>query len=134
MKTVLKYESRIQEITVGLLLILIVLAVIGQNFLSIILLIDFILIAIFQYSINLIKFFQKEYPRAISRKVYIFLSTYSLLIFFGLLFFKYLDLDFSANFFSLAIFSLVILPPILIIQSLLISYSDKNLNNEKPNI
>lgn len=131
MKTVLKYESRVQENLIGLLLILIILAFIFQKIISIILIVDFFLIAIFQYSINIIKFLKKEYPKTISRKVYIFLSTYSVLVFLWLISSKFLDTDFFNAFFSLAIWSLIILPPILIIQSLLISYSDKNLKDEE---
>lgn len=133
MKTVLKYESRVQEYLVGLLLILIIVAVMGIKYISIILIVDFFLIAIFQYTINLIKFFQKEFPKTNSRKIYVFLSTYSVLVFLGLISSKFFDTSFLDSFFGLTIWSLVILPPILIIQSLIISYSDKN-SYEKSNI
>jgi len=132
MKTILKYESRIQENLIGLLLILIIGTVAKVDFLGTFLLIDFILIAIFQYTINLIKLFHRYYINTLSRKIYVFLSTYCLLMFVGLLSFKLFDLDFSPLFFNLFIWSLVIIPPILIIQSLLISYSDKKEIYEKP--
>jgi len=134
MKTILKYESRIQENLIGLLLILIIATVARVYFLGTVLLIDLILIAIFQYTINLIKFFQRSYTKTLSRKIYVLLSTYCLLMFLGLLSFKLFDSDFSAFFFNLFIWSLIVFPPILIIQSLIISYSDKNLSNEKPHI
>jgi len=133
MKTILKYESRIQETLIGLLLILIIGIVAKVDFLGTLLLIDFILIAIFQYTINLIKFFQKSYTNTFSRKIYFSLSSYCLLMFVGLLSFKLFGLDFSPFFFNLFIWSLVIIPPILIIKSLIISYSDKN-SYEKSNI
>ncbi|UQB69771.1 hypothetical protein [Epilithonimonas zeae] len=134
MKTILKYESRIQENLIGLLLILIIATVARVDWLWILLLVDFILIAIFQYTINLIKFFQKSYKKTLSRKIYVFLSTYCLLMFLGLISFKVFDKDFSASFFNFCIWSLVIFPPILIIQSLIISYSDKKEIYEKPAI
>lgn len=82
MKTVLKYESRIQEIIVGLLLFIIILLIaIDKDIIFTLLLIDFFLIAIFQYSINLIKFFQKLHPKTICRKMYVVISTYCILIF-----------------------------------------------------
>lgn len=134
MKTILKYESRVQENLIGLLLILIIATVAGLDFLGIVLLIDFFLIAIFQYTINLTKFLQRNYKNTLTRKIYVFLSTYSLLMFLGLISFKLFDLNLSNFFLNLFIWSLVILPPILIIQSLLISYSDKNIFYEKSDI
>ena len=134
MKTILKYESRIQENLIGLLLILIIATVARVYFLGTVLLIDLILIAIFQYTINLIKFFQRSYTKTLSRKIYVSLSTYSVIMFLVLLSYNFFDLDFSDIFFSLSIWSLVIFPPILILQSLLISYSDKKEIYEKPAI
>jgi len=134
MKTILKYESRIQENLIGLLLILIIATVARVDLLGVVLLVDFFLIAIFQYTINLIKFFQRSYTNTLSRKIYVSLSTYSVIMFLVLLSYNFFDLDFSDIFFSLSIWSLVIFPPILIIQSLLISYSDKKEIYEKPSI
>ena len=134
MKTILKHESRVQENLIGLLFILIILAYIVERYVPIIIIVDIFLIAIFQYSINLIKFFQRDYLKTNSRKAYIFLSTYSLLMFLGLISFNLFNLNLSNFFINLFIWSLVILPPILIIQSLLISYSDKNLIDEKSDI
>jgi len=134
MKTILKYESRIQENLIGLLLILIIATVARVDLLGVVLLVDFFLIAIFQYTINLIKFFQRSYTNTLSRKIYVSLSTYSVIMFLVLLSYNFFDLDFSDIFFSLSIWSLVIFPPILIIQSLLISYSDKKEIYEKPAI
>ena len=134
MKTLLKNESKIQEFLVSIFLLTIIIAFIAKvNFFSWALVVEFFLIAIFQYSINLIKFFQTDYTKTQSKKLYVLISTYGVLAIMGLLSFKFFDLDYSSNIFGIFIWSLMILPPILIIQSLRISYSDKTLKNEKSN-
>jgi len=102
--------------------------VMGQDFILIVLIIEFFLIAIFQYSLNVIKFNSKKYMKTDSRKVYIFLSTYVVIGFLMWLCLISLDIrDNSGNIkdiFELMMMSWLFLSPILMIQSLLISFFD----------
>lgn len=139
MKTVLKYDSQIQSFTIALFLLsFILIKFFNEDIVSRLIVGEFFLIAIVQYTNNLIKFFSKEYPRTDSRYVYIFLSSYVVIGFIILVLLSVFDIARGniplRHFFELVVISWMILSPILIIQSLLISYSDKNLNNEKPNI
>ncbi|TDX86957.1 hypothetical protein [Epilithonimonas xixisoli] len=139
MKTILKYDSQIQSFTIALFLLsFIFIKFFSDDIISKLIVGEFFLIAIVQYTNNLIKFFSKEYIRTDSRYVYIFLSSYVVIGFIILILLSIFDIAKGniplRHFFELLVISWMILSPILIIQSLLISYSDKNLNNEKPNI
>lgn len=139
MKTVLKYDSQIQSFTIALFLLsFILIKFFNEDIIFKLIVGEFFLIAIVQYTNNLIKFFSKEYPRTDSRYVYAFLSSYVVIGFIILILFSVFDVNKGSaslkNIFELMVISWMILSPILIIQSLFISYSDKNLNNEKPNI
>ncbi|WP_426278734.1 hypothetical protein ACN9MN_05755 [Chryseobacterium sp. S-02] len=129
MKTILKYDVNIQKTLILLFVVTLFMGIVtGQDFIFIILIIEFFLIAIFQYSLNLIKFNSKKYVQTDSRKVYIFLSTYVVIGFLTWLCIISLDIrDNSGNIkdiFELMIMSWLFLSPILIIQSLLISFFD----------
>lgn len=141
MKTLLKYDVNIQKTLILLFVVtLFTVMVTGQDFILILLIIEFFLIAIFQYSLNLIKFNSKKYMKTDSRKVYIFLSTYVVIGFLTWLCLISLDIrDNSGNIkdiFELMMMSWLFLSPILMIQSLLISFFDlknthsKHLNHE----
>ena len=129
MKTLLKYDVNIQKTLILLFVVtLFTVMVMGQDFILILLIIEFFLIAIFQYSLNLIKFNSKKYMKTDSRKVYIFLSTYVVIGFLTWLCLISLDIrDNSGNIkdiFELMMMSWLFLSPILMIQSLLISFFD----------
>ncbi|MGI9652999.1 hypothetical protein [Chryseobacterium sp. RLHN22] len=129
MKMLLKYDVNIQKTLILLFVVtLFTVMAMGQDFILIVLIIEFFLIAIFQYSLNLIKFNSKKYVQTDSRKVYIFLSTYVVIGFLTWLCLISLDIrDNSGNIkdiFELMMMSWLFLSPILMIQSLLISFFD----------
>ncbi|WP_185205340.1 hypothetical protein [Chryseobacterium sp. C3] len=77
MKTVLTYDLRIQQSLILLFLATILAAIITkQEFLGVIIIVEFFLIAVAQYSLNIIKAFSKKYVKTDSREVYVFISTY----------------------------------------------------------
>ncbi len=139
MKTYLKYDSQFQSFTIALFLLsFILIKFFSDGIISKLIIGEFFLIAIVQYTNNLIKFFSKIYIRTDLRYVYIFLSSYVVIGFILWVLCSIFDVNKGStslkNIFELMVISWLILSPILIIQSLIISYSDKNLNNEKPAI
>lgn len=129
MKTILKYDSKIQ-LTLILLLVLTLFTRLfsDDNFTITILLVEFFLIAAVQYSLNVIKFFSKKYLKTDSRKIYMFLSTYVVTGFLILIIFNSFLANELKDLFGLMAFSWIILSPILIFQSLFISRSDSKNN------
>jgi len=129
MKTILKYDSKIQ-LTLILLLVLTLFTRLfsDDNFTITILLVEFFLIAAVQYSLNVIKFFSKKYLKTDSRKIYMFLSTYVVTGFLILIIFNSFLANKLKDLFGLMAFSWIILSPILIFQSLFISRSDSKNN------
>ncbi len=139
MKAYLKYDSQFQSFTIALFLLsFILIKFFSDGIISKLIIGEFFLIAIVQYTNNLIKFFSKIYIRTDLRYVYIFLSSYVVIGFILWVLCSIFDVNKGStslkNIFELMVISWLILSPILIIQSLIISYSDKNLNNEKPAI
>ncbi|WP_336718999.1 hypothetical protein [Chryseobacterium mucoviscidosis] len=138
MKTILTYDLRIQQSLILLFLATILAAIITkQEFLGVIIIVEFFLIAIAQYSLNIIKTFSKKYVKTDSRKVYVFISTYVVIGFLILILsslFKFEDTEQNLkNIFELMVMSWIFLSPVLIIQSLMISFFDaKNSLNEQP--
>ena len=139
MKTYLKYDSEFQGILIAVFLLsFIFINFLDGDFAIKLIIFEFFLIAFVQYTNNLIKFFSKIYIRTDSRYVYVFLSSYVVIGFIFLLLFSIFDINKGSNLlkniFELMVISWMILSPILIIQSLLISYSDKKEIYEKPAI
>ncbi|WP_428069432.1 hypothetical protein [Chryseobacterium gambrini] len=138
MKTILTYDLRIQQTLILLFLATILAAIITkQEFLGVVIIVEFFLIAVAQYSLNIIKTFSKKYVKTDSRKVYVFISTYVVIGFLILILsslFKFEDTEQNLkNIFELMVMSWIFLSPILIIQSLMISFFDaKNSLNEQP--
>ena len=137
MKTYLKYDSELQGfLIVSFLLSFLLINFIDGDFAVKLIIFEFFLIAVIQYTNNLLKFFSKNYIRTDSRHVYIFLSSYVVIGFIILILFSIFDINKGStslkNIFELMVISWLILSPILIIQSLLISYSDKKEIYEKP--
>ena len=139
METYLKYDSEFQGILIAVFLLsFILINFLDGDFAMKLIIFEFFLIAFVQYTNNLIKFFSKIYIRTDSRYVYVFLSSYVVIGFIFLLLFSIFDINKGSNLlkniFELMVISWMILSPILIIQSLLISYSDKKEIYEKPSI
>ncbi|OJX29916.1 MAG: hypothetical protein BGO86_05665 [Chryseobacterium sp. 36-9] len=139
MKTYLKYDSELKGILIASFLIsFILINFLDGDFAVKLIIFEFFLIAIVQYTNNLIKFFSKIYIRTDSRYVYIFLSSYVVIGFILWILCSIFDVNKGStslkNIFELMVISWLILSPILIIQSLLISYSDKKEIYEKPAI
>lgn len=138
MKTILTYDLRIQQTLILLFLATILAAIITkQEFLGVVIIVEFFLIAVAQYSLNIIKTFSKKYVKTDSRKVYVFISTYVVIGFLILILsslFKFEDTEQNLkNIFELMVMSWIFLSPVLIIQSLMISFFDaKNIVNEQP--
>jgi hypothetical protein len=138
MKTILTYDLRIQQTLILLFLATILAAIITQQeFLGVVIIVEFFLIAVAQYSLNIIKTFSKKYVKTDSRKVYVFISTYVVIGFLILILsslFKFEDTEQNLkNIFELMVMSWIFLSPILIIQSLMLSFFDaKNIVNEQP--
>lgn len=138
MKTILTYDLRIQQSLILLFLATILAAIITkQEFLGVVIIVEFFLIAVAQYSLNIIKAFSNKYVKTDSRKVYVFISSYVVIGFLILILsslFKYEDTKQNLkNIFELMVMSWIFLSPILIIQSLMISFFDaKNNLNEQP--
>ncbi len=138
MKTILTYDLRIQQSLILLFLATILAAIITkQEFLGVVIIVEFFLIAVAQYSLNIIKAFSKKYVKTDSRKVYVFISSYVVIGFLILILsslFKFEDPEQNLkNIFELMVMSWIFLSPILIIQSLMISFFDaKNSINEQP--
>lgn len=134
MKTILRYDSKIQLVLIILFVLTLFAALFSdKDFMITILLIEFFLIAAVQYSLNVIKFFSKRYLKTDSRKVYMFLSTYVVTGFLILVIFNSFLPDELKNLFELMVITWMILSPILIFQSLFISCSDSK-NNVKSRI
>lgn len=129
MKTILTYDLRIQQSLILLFLATILAAIITkQEFLGVVIIVEFFLIAVAQYSLNIIKAFSKKYVKTDSRKVYVFISSYVVIGFLILILsslFKFEDTKQNLkNIFELMVMSWIFLSPILIIQSLMISFFD----------
>lgn len=134
MKTLLQYESKIQQILIAIFIITIItIIVFKKDLFSMVFIIQFFVLAIVQYTLNTIKFFNKNYVRTDSRKLYMFLSTFVVLGFltWKLSFvFHWVALDQLSGIMAL---SWTILTPILIFQSLFISLSDSKNKKENKN-
>lgn len=126
MKTLLSYDLRIQQILIILFLAAIIAAAVtAQDFLYISIFIEFFIIAIVQYSLNIIKFLSNEYAKKDSRKLYIIVSTYVVITFLLFILGSFMKVNFHYDFLEWIPISWIALSPVLIIQSLVISFYDK---------
>lgn len=128
MKTLFTLESKIQGFLIGLFLVVIIICLKFKSdeskitFTTI-----FFSIAIFQYLINVIKFFSADYSNTNLLKVYMILSTFvvvSLLIFILSHNINPSDSNPLKDFIPLFFLIYMILSPILIIFSLVIGFED----------
>ena len=129
MKTLFTLESKIQGFLVGLFLVVVIICLKFKSdeskitFTTI-----FFSIAIFQYLINVIKFFSADYSNTNLRKVYMILSTFvvvSLLIFILSHNINPYDSNPLKDFIPLFFLIYMVLSPILITFSLVIGFEDK---------
>lgn len=131
MKTILAYDSKIQQGVILLFILTLLIAVLSEKeFLAFAIIIEFFLIAIVQYTLNIIKFFNKKYVKTDSRKVYMFLSTYVVIGFFIWIFACIFYIKGLKDIFEILVFTWLILSPVLILQSLCISFFDAKNNEE----
>lgn len=92
---------------------------------------NFFTIAITQYIFNISKFFSKDFKNTISRKIYLLLSTFLLITLLIILCPKCIaDRSKVGDFMAICF----ILAPILIVYSLVISYSDLKLKKNEENL
>jgi hypothetical protein len=125
MKTLFTYDLRIQQTLLILFLATITAtAVMHKEFLYISIFVEFFLIAFIQYSLNMIKFLSKEYAKKDSRKLYILVSTYVVVTFLIFIICRYIEIDFHYGFPEWIPVSWIVLSPVLMIQSLVISFYD----------
>lgn len=139
MKIILTYDSKIQQGVILLFILTILIAVLSEKeFLAFAIIIEFFLIAIVQYTLNIIKFFNKKYVRTDSRKIYMFLSTYVVIGFFIWILACIFYVKSLKDIFEILVFTWLILSPVLILQSLCISFFDaknhKGVINENINL
>lgn len=125
MKTLLKHEFKIQLILIITLLSTFITCItLEDRLFSKIFIIDFFVLAFVQYTLNVIKFFNKKYLKTDSRIFYIYISTFVVVSFLLYLSSDFLNAKVLLNILEVVGISWVILSPILIFQSLCISWSD----------
>lgn len=125
MKTLIAYDLRIQQTLLILFVTTIIaIAVTQKDFLYISIFVEFFLIAFVQYSLNIIKFLSKKYPKTDSRKVYIFVSTYIVITFLLFIVSRKINIEIDFDVVEWILISWIVLSPVLIIQSLVISFYD----------
>lgn len=130
MKTLLQYESKIQQILIAVFIVTIMTIIVFKKDLFSM---AFIIQLIVQYTLNTIKFFNKNYVRTDSRKPYMFLSTFVVLGFLAWKVSFVFHWDALDQLSGIMALSWTILTSILIFQSLFISLSDSKNNKESKN-
>jgi len=135
MKTLLKHELKIQIVTVLIFVITFVKSFYSENgIFSQIMIIEFFILAIVQYTLNSIKFFNNNFTNDESRKFYMFLSTFVVVGFLSWRLAFVFDWNDFENFSGMLALSWIFLTPFLIFQSLYISWSDSEKKIEKQDI
>ncbi|WP_152909197.1 hypothetical protein [Chryseobacterium sp. Hurlbut01] len=125
MKTFLKHEFKIQLMLITVLLSTFVLALtLNDPTFSKVFIIDFFLLALVQYIVNIIKHHNIQFLKTDSRYFYIYFSTFVVVSFLLYLSSDFLNAKVLLNILEVVGISWVILSPILIFQSLYISWSD----------
>lgn len=125
MKTLLNYDLRIQQTVIILFLATTIAAIFkSQDFLYITIFVEFFLMAVVQYSLNMIKFLSKQYEKKDSRKLYVLVSTYVVITFLIFILCRKNNIEIDFDFVEWILISWIVLSPVLIIQSLVISFYD----------
>jgi hypothetical protein len=126
MKTIFKYDSQIQQTLVLLLIIIFFTLIIsGKDLFFTFFIIVFLLLATVQYTLNVLKFFNKNYLNTDSRKAYLFISTYVVISFLTAIGSAALNINALQSISEIMTLPWLVVSPVLIIQSLLISYFDE---------
>lgn len=134
MKTLFKYDFRIQLVVILIFTAsLFLLALTKNEVLMTLIKVEFFILAIVQYTVNIAKFYSKSYVRTLSRIIYISVSGYVLVSF--LLFILGLQLNYRMvnDFFEWMPVSWLAATPVLIVQSLIISFYDRDKQERKEN-
>ncbi|WP_027386072.1 hypothetical protein [Chryseobacterium gregarium] len=136
MKTVFKYDSQVQQTLILLLAAAFFISIIsGKDVFFILFAIMFFLLAAVQYTVNVMKFFSRDYIKTDSRKAYMFISTYVVVTFLSGIGSSALNIPGLENILGIMVISWLVVSPVLMIQSLLISYFDaKNREMADPGI
>jgi len=134
MKTLFKYDFRIQLMVILIFTATLIMIALTKNELLMTLIkIEFFLLAIVQYTLNIAKFYSKSYTRTLSRIIYISVSGYVVVSF--LLFILGLQLNYRIvnDFFEWMPVSWLAATPVLIVQSLIISFYDRDKQEPEDN-
>jgi hypothetical protein len=126
MKAIFKYDAKIQQTFILLFVVIVFAGIIsGENFFFRLIVIVFFLLATVQYTLNVLKFFNNNYLNTDSRKAYMVISTYVVISFFTSIGSAALNINALQSIVKTMVISWLIVSPVLIIQSLLISYFDE---------
>ncbi len=128
METIFKYDVKIQQTLVLLLIIIFFTLIISGKdlFFMFFIIVNFVLATV-QYTLNVLKFFNKNYLKTDSRKAYLFISTYVVISFFTAIGSAALNINALYSIVKIMVISWLVVSPVLIIQSLLISnFDEKN--------
>ncbi|MCU7617134.1 hypothetical protein NZ698_07985 [Chryseobacterium sp. PBS4-4] len=132
MKTLLKHEFKIQIVTVLIFVVTFVKSFYSENgIFSQIMIVEFFVLAIVQYTLNIIKFFNDDFINDDSRKLYMFLSIFVVVGFLSWRLAFVFDWSDFENFSGMLALTWIFLTPFLIFQSLYISWSDSEKKIEK---
>lgn len=134
MKTLFKYDFRIQLMVILIFTATLIMIALTKNELLMTLIkIEFFLLAIVQYTLNIAKFYSKSYVRKLSIIIYISVSSYVVVSF--LLFILGIKLNYRMvnDFFEWMPVSWLAATPVLIVQSLIISFYDRDKQERKEN-
>lgn len=126
MKAIFKYDVKIQQTFILLFVVIVFAGIIsGENFFFGLIVIVFFLLATVQYTLNVLKFFNNNYLNTDSRKAYMVISTHVVISFFTSIGLAALNINALQSIVKTMVISWLIVSPVLIIQSLLISYFDE---------
>jgi hypothetical protein len=125
MKTLLNHELKIQLVTILIFAVTFVKSFFSENgIFSQIMISAFFILAIVQYTLNIIKFFKGNFIKDESRKLYMFLSTFVVVGFLSWRLAFIFDWNDFENFSGMLALTWIFLTPFLIFQSLYISWCD----------
>lgn len=132
MKAIFKYDAKIQQTFILLFVVIVFAGIIsGENFFFRLIVIVFFLLATVQYTLNVLKFFNNNYLNTDSRKAYMVISTYVVISFFTSIGSAALNINALQSIVKTMVISWLIVSPVLIIQSLLISYFDEKIKKRQ---
>lgn len=135
MKQLLKYELAVQMILIIILLSTFITYIsLEDRLFSRMFIIDFFVLASVQYTVSVIKFFNKKYLKTDSRGFYMYTATFVVISFLLYLLSDALDAKNLVDILGAVGITWVILSPVLIFQSLFISWSDSKNKIQKQDL